>query len=281
MQGTTKLVAIRDIPVSTGHIKTGTVFLASGYLTTVYITAGLAVLEAEYIKQGWGGLAWKGTAVAVLASGDSFSEEQAAAVLQWRNQDRNGRKVMAINTTYQRAPWADVIYACDRPWWTEYHKRVVAACPDAQLWTQDAKAAELYELNHIPSLRKEGLSLEPGVINQGENGGYQAIGLAHQAGAKTVYLLGFDMQGGHWHGPHPGNLNKVNTYDRWLKNFVKFAVDCKAVNLEVINCTSTTALRSFPQKHWTEVFHDRDVPDSGRASVPPGCISDRTEENRV
>lgn len=281
MQGTINLVAIKDIPVTTGVIRQGSVFQSSPYLADVYLTTGFAVLRENYAQAGWQGLSWKGATVAILASGPSLSEEQAAAVLQWRNQDRNTRKVIAINTTYQRAPWADILYACDRQWWQVYYQRVKSECPDLDLWTQDPEAAKKYQINHIKSFRKEGLALEPGVINQGENSGYQTIGLAYQAGAVLIYLLGYDMHGGHWHGQHPGFLNKPNPFSRWLKNFDKLAVDCKTVGLEVINCTLTTALRSFPQKHWREVFHDCDVPNSHRTNIPPGCVPSRAEENRV
>lgn len=281
MQGITSLVAIKDIPVTTGVIRQGSIFQASDYLANVYLTAGFAVRREDYVQAGWQGLSWKGATVVILASGPSFSEEQAAAVLRWRNQDRNTRKVVAINTTYQRAPWADLLYACDRQWWQVYHERVKLECPGMDLWTQDPDAAKKHEINYIKSLRGEGLSLTPGVIHQGENSGYQAIGLVYQAGVSVVYLLGYDMQGCHWHGPHPGILNKPNPYSNWLRNFNRLAVDCKTVGLEVVNCTLTTALRSFPQKHWTEVFHDNDVPYSPGTGVPQGSISERPEEHRV
>ena len=268
MQGTTNLVAVKDIPVTTGVIRAGSLFQASSYLANVYVTAGLALPEAEYVRAGWQGLSWDGAAVAILASGPSFSEEQAAAVLRWRNQDRNARKVIVINTTYKRAPWADVLYACDKQWWQVYYAQVKASYPDLELWTQDLETAKKYQINHIKSLRRPGLSTEPGVINQGENSGYQAIGLAYQARACSVYLLGYDMHGCHWHGPHPDFLNRPNQYPNWLRNFTKLAEDCKTVGLEVINCTPMTAMRSFPLQNWTEVFHDRDVPDSTGTRIP-------------
>ncbi len=49
----------------------------------------------------------------------------------------------------------------------------------------------------------------------------------------------------HWHGDHPGRINKDIPIRTWIKNFWKLAIDLKNENIEVINSTRDTALECF------------------------------------
>ena len=115
------------------------------------------------------------------------------------------------------------------------------------MWTQDIIASSKYGLNRVEGKRADGLGKDK--VHYGANGGYQAINLAYLFGAKKIILLGFDMKRGkvksHWHGEHPGGLNKDLLIKTWLKNFPKLAEDLKSEGVEVINSTRDTALECF------------------------------------
>jgi hypothetical protein len=253
MLGNVDLVALKPVPVSSGTIPAGTEFRATAAEAQAYVAAGVAIERARHIAAGWDGLRWADCSVAILASGPSLSEEQCAAVHAWRMADLARHKVIAINTTFRRAPWADVVYACDWQWWEVYHKEVSDLC-SGQFWTQAEESNKRFGVRLIKSRKGQGLSLVQGTIHQGSNSGYQAIGLSHQAGSRQIYLLGYDMSGCHWHGPHPGHLKKENRYADWLVYFQKLAVDCKSHGVNVVNCTQRTSLRSFPMQDWREAF---------------------------
>lgn len=251
-----RLRALRDISSTVGVIRKGSIFneynpmQAQEWVDTGYAEDPSSRRNAR----GWEGLNWSGNEVVIMASGESLSQEQADAVNFWRMANLFTRKVIAINTTFRRAPWADAIYACDLPWWDYYHAEVKEKCIGS-LWTQDSQAASKYSLQHIRSHPSSRLEKQIGLISQGQNSGMQAIGLAFQAAASTVYLLGYDMKGGHWHGKHPASLDKQNRYDIFLRNFEVFAKDVEqTVGFEVYNCTPKSRLRSFPMKEWKEVF---------------------------
>lgn len=214
-------------------------------------------------SRGWSdGLRWDGADVAILASGESLSVEQCDAVRCWRDAAFNRRYVIAINTTFRRALWADLLYACDGTWWEGKDKHDAERYIDearrtfaGELWTQDTKAAAAHKIKLIRSEAKPGLSRKPGVIHQGHNGGFQAINLAYLAGAARVFLLGYDMKGRHWHGEHPGGLRKVQRFDLFLRRMAELAADvAKEPAFDVINCTPGSACKSFPAKDWREVF---------------------------
>lgn len=205
---------------------------------------------AALARPHWiGGLNWSGATVVILASGPSLSAEQVALVKSWREPSL-ARAVIAINTTFRAAPWADVVYGCDARWWDVYHAEVRMACPAASLWTAERPATERWGVNHIPNFRSPGLYRRPGAIHQGMNSGYQAIGLAYQFGAARIVLLGYDMQQtdgkSHHHGDHPKGLVQGLPYPLWLEAFPALAKDLREVGVSVVNATRATALRDFP-----------------------------------
>jgi len=145
------------------------------------------------------------------------------------------------------ALWSDILYACDGDWWDKYIEDVLLKFK-GELWTQDIPAASKYGLNRIDGDSGKGLGKNK--IHYGANSGYQAINLAYLFGAEKIILLGFDMKRGkenksHWHGEHPGSLNKEMPIKRWLNNFPKLAEDLKSEGVEVINATKDSALECF------------------------------------
>lgn len=204
---------------------------------------------AETLDRGW-------RTVVVAATGDSFSQAQADAIATARAAGKC--RVLAVNDAYTRLPCADVIYACDGPWWNAHATTVRAACPGAELWTQDHTAAGAHGLRYIPSKLGDGLSLDPAFIYQSANSGGQAIGLTRHFGSELTPLVGFDCQRtrgkAHFFGDHakvdregrPLGIHRGHAYSQWLKSFETMAKECDAAGFQVLNCTAETALKAFP-----------------------------------
>ena len=119
-----------------------------------------------------------------------------------------------------------------------------------ELWTQDYPASQLYGLSRIEGASDPGLGKQK--VHYGANSGYQAMNLAYLFGAQKIILLGFDMARGeakksHWHGDHPGPLNKDMPIHTWLKSFPQLAADLKAEGVTVLNATRNSALECFPK----------------------------------
>lgn len=133
--------------------------------------------------------------------------------------------MIVTNTTYQIAPWADVIFGMDRQWWKTYLSDVMLHCQGYR-----------YSNNHVAGTRYAELK---GCGNSGVG----AIALAAQWGARRIILLGYDGQhtGGkkHWHGDHPSHLGNAGSVHLWQQ---KFAALAKNLTVEVINATRETAL---------------------------------------
>jgi hypothetical protein len=161
--------------------------------------------------------------------------------------------VIVVNTTYQKALWADALYACDETWW-DLHFPKLATVFRGQLWTVSANAREKFGVRWIMGADGGGLSPTTTHIHQGMNSGYQAIGLAHVFGAARVTLLGYDFALGeqgqrHHHGDHPKGLGNASPgrFPAWRTAMASLAVDAKKRGLQVVNASRRTSLKCFPR----------------------------------
>jgi hypothetical protein len=242
------LVKVED---TVGTIDEGQEFQADDAYAARLVESQLAVLKGTRVN--WDLLSWPHSKVVIIASGPSLTKEDCSLVQQWRN--GKDRRVIVINSSYRLAPWADVLFGSDHRWWNEYYKRVAQEFA-GQLWTQQ-QGWKPYDMANCPLLRvvqseaKPGLNQRAGFINQGKNSGYMAIGLAYQAGADEIILLGFDMreEGGrkHWHGDHPQGLNSFTDFRVWIREFDQLSKGLKEVGVRVFNATRHSDLKAFPR----------------------------------
>lgn len=195
---------------------------------------------------------WTAEPVTLVAGGPSLTPADLEAI-------RGKTRVIAVNDACRLAPWADMLYAADRPWWNHYR-----GVPDfaGEKWTQDKsggdEAAFRWGLKCIRSERKPGLSFDPALIHQGANSGFQALNIAVLMGCRPIYLLGYDMQptGGklHWFGEHPPGVRRGVSFDLFRVAYVEAAPQLAAAGIPVINLSRETALTCFPRSRIDEVF---------------------------
>ncbi|HWI12242.1 MAG TPA: hypothetical protein VNU48_12990 [Burkholderiaceae bacterium] len=265
---------MKPVPNSVGMIGPGQQFKANDDHAQRLIASGHARFD-DGTTPAWDGIRWPGATVVILASGPSLTVEQCEQVQVWCKSAGGAggagaeqmRRCIAINTTFRRAPWADVLYACDAPWWRaaddetkrhgfRSHCEEAAAVFRGELWTQDDAARREFRINWVESQRAAGLGKRPGLIHQGGNGGYQAMNLAYHAGAKRLILLGFDMHGTHWHGKYENGLTNTpkHLFQVWIDNFAALARDLTAESVEVVNCSPGSALKCFPAMDLAEAL---------------------------
>lgn len=185
-------------------------------------------------------LDWTGETVVIVASGPSAVEAWLPAAL--------GRaKVVVINNSCRLAPWADLLYACDRRWWIHNPGARGFAGLRVSAELEDEKVRRI----RLTKGRDEILVDEPGVLGWGGNSGFHAVNLAVQAGAARLVLVGFDYngrRGPHWHGRHPDGLNNPTEQllARWAETLDRQAPRLAELGVDVINLSPCSALQAFP-----------------------------------
>lgn len=178
-----------------------------------------------------------------IASGPSLTLDDALLT--------HGRgRTIAVNDAWRLAPWADILYACDKRWWS-HHIVEVRSRFRGRLVTINEPAAGEYGLELWRSADAKGLSREPGLLHEGLNGGYQAINLAYLEGATEIILLGYDMAVGddgrtHFFGDHPGNLQAESPFADFLVCYAR--IRPADYGIRIINCSRKTALTCFEQE---------------------------------
>ncbi len=155
--------------------------------------------------------------------------------------------VIAINNAIRLAPWAPMLLGGDLKWWNWnggcewYEGRKVSASRQA--------CKKYTDLEFLEPTGLTGFEPSWGKVRTGGNSGYVAIQLAAQLGYKKILLLGYDFQPTaqgqhHWHEPHQSNAHP--NYGLCLPRFDTLLPGLREMGVEVINCSSHSALRSFP-----------------------------------
>ena len=152
-----------------------------------------------------------------------------------------GIPAIAVNDTYQLAPWANMLYAADEAWWARHPGALDFRGLKVSVGT--IKGVLHIEQSSVVA----GFDPNPDRICTGSNSGYQALHIAVHAGAKRILLCGFDMRGDHWFGRHPRELANTNEvlFARFRRNFGILAPILVKRGIEVVNCTPGSALTCF------------------------------------
>ncbi|HUS88041.1 MAG TPA: hypothetical protein VMW91_01515 [Desulfosporosinus sp.] len=204
---------------------------------------------------------WKNKDAFILGGGSSLRD--------WDIDVLKGERVVGVNDAYIHGPYVcDVCVFGDFKWYkvhfnglVNYAKNggcVVTNCPQ----TVNERFPWLYRMG------REARGLHHNALGWNTNTGSSALNLALILGAKTVYLLGFDMKLGldgrsNWHN---GSLDTPNpaVYTRMLgkdknDNFVvvKKHLEVKFPDRIVINVTSDSDLDMFPKVDFETFWKER------------------------
>lgn len=194
---------------------------------------------------------WEGDTLVIVASGPS-----AGTVPLERA--RGKARVIAINTSWRLAPWADMLFACDAKWWDRHR-----GCPEfeGEKLTIERPAAERWGLNMVRCMKPDDrLYLEPkGTVGWGGNSGFHCLNLAVQFGVRRVLMVGYDMQvrgGLHWHGAHPAGMSNPTAANaaRWRRAIDGAAKLIREQGVEAINCSPVSALTEYRKAVFEEVI---------------------------
>lgn len=156
--------------------------------------------------------------------------------------EKTSQKVVAVNTSFRIAPFADYVFAMDLKWWERYRDEV--------------PAEKRISSGKIPNVRKVPC-MNPG------NSGAGAIGLAHFWGAKRIILLGYDCKKidgmVHHHGDHPKGLGNAGSMPLWPTQFAQLANRMKRCKIDIINCSPDSALNFWPRMSLEEALNVTDT----------------------
>lgn len=189
---------------------------------------------------------WDGQTVVCMASGPSLTADDCAFV-------KGRAHAIAVNDAWKLAPWADVLYSSDRPWWTKH--RGVPEFAGLKI-SMGEPYRQFPDIRVLKNAGVKGVELKPDGLKNGRTSGYAAINLAVHFGARRIVLLGYNMGwiGGrsHFFGRHVGLKNEDPA--QFLTHYDTIVAPLKALGVDVVNCTPHSRLTVFPMASVREVF---------------------------
>lgn len=149
---------------------------------------------------------------------------------------------VAVSDAYELAPWAQAIVAADEKWWLA---NPAARERDCEKWLANGQVAGVQRVPRL-SLR----------IGSGSNSGLLGLDYWVRRGVNEVMLLGIDLRGTHYFGPHtkPKLRNTDPTrFETFKGQFAEYAKHMPK-DVIVVNCSEISALDCFPKMTLNEAL---------------------------
>ncbi|MDK1386369.1 hypothetical protein QN224_13215 [Sinorhizobium sp. 8-89] len=189
---------------------------------------------------------WAGEPAFILGGGASLVGFDASRL---KSVQEGGRgRIIAVNDAgLDLAPFADVLYFADgMSRWFGWNRDRLHLFRGRYVLTRavDVMTVEGVEIQRLWRDKDSALSRDRTKV-AGQCSGANALNLAFLFGCNPVYLLGFDMGGGHWHDNH-----KAPARDRYQRDFIpsleRMGRELAAEGVRVFNCNPDSALKCFP-----------------------------------
>lgn len=184
---------------------------------------------------------WSGETVFIIGGGTSVASQNLELL--------RDRHVVAVNSSYEIAPFADYLITHDPQWWREHEARVQFFKGKIVQPTEFRKYCKrrLFVHKRYPP----GPSVDPSYLAMKRTTFSAAINFAMLQGAARIVLLGADGRMGkdgrsHHHTPHRWWKFRADRWDLHLAELKTFVEPLRKLGVEVINASPGTA--------WTDLW---------------------------
>jgi hypothetical protein len=175
-----------------------------------------------------------------------------------------GIRVMAVKEIIVDLPFADVLFALDRPWmvrradWIRENCKAEVFLAPTGLERDHGLVPRIANATYLKLARFEGFSDDPETIQSGGNSGNGSVNLAYlkRAGrnGKPVVLFGFDYieKDGHHHYSaeryhwYPLGRN-ARYWKNWGDNFNACMRQITAAGMTILNASTISTVECFPK----------------------------------
>lgn len=191
---------------------------------------------------------WRGETVFVVCGGTSVEAHLDGAGLL---ACLAGRRVVVINSSWARAPFADLLFFGDSRWWNEHRKPLASFAGRIATVSAAARGDRLLKLRRV--IAPPSFAPEPDRAAMRHTSLTATLNvLAHLLlDAGTVVLLGADMGPGpggrtHHHPPHKWR-GALGHYAKKLAELEQTVAPLKARNIEVLNASPISRITWWPK----------------------------------
>ena len=185
---------------------------------------------------------WEGLTCYIVAGGPSVAAQDLTVL--------RGRKIIAINSSYEKVPFAEFLFFGDSRWWFNHHpslKSVTGKLVTVSNAALHPSVLNMRKINPPPGLTdiRTGLAMRRTSL-QG------AINLAVHLGVKRIVILGADMQAApdgrtHHHKSHPWP-QRAGCWDEQMADLRLVNKPAKRLGIEIVNASPSSLIDWWPKK---------------------------------
>ena len=185
---------------------------------------------------------WPGATCYILGGGPSMAylEEKDFEIIK-------KKRTIVTNNAYQLAPWSEALFFMDHDWFKK-HEVSLASYHGLKVTI----ANQMKEGKGIKWLKrgsKAMISLDPCIVNNGNNSGHCAVNLAYHFGVSKIILVGFDMRivesKHNYHNKHHRKMKDSIYQDEYIPNLESMKEPLEKQGVQILNATPESALKCF------------------------------------
>jgi hypothetical protein len=199
---------------------------------------------------------WKGATAFIVAGGTSVLNQNLKLLV--------GQKVIAVNSSYEVVPWADVLFFGDARWFFVHQHRPALQAFNGR-FISCAKAvrdSRVWKVRRVipDATGKPGWTDARDAVVCNRTSLQGAMNAAGHLGVARIVLLGADMcraadGRSHHHSAHPWPNKPGNkTWDIQMRQLAQTVAPLRERGIEVINTSPTSRLPWWPKRRLESVL---------------------------
>ena len=185
---------------------------------------------------------WEGLTSYIVAGGPSVAAQDLTVL--------RGRKIIAINSSYEKVPFAEYLFFGDSRWWFNHHPSLQDF--KGKLVTVSSSALHPTVLNMRKINPPPGLTDIRTAVSMRRTSLQGAINLAVHLGSTRIVVIGADMQAApegrtHHHRPHPWP-QRAGCWDEQMADLRLVNKPAKRLGIEIVNASPSSLIDWWPHK---------------------------------
>ncbi len=172
------------------------------------------------------------------------------------------KHVIGINSAFMIGDWIDMLFFGDVDFYLQFKEEIYEF--PGMIISSTPKIARNPFIKYLPQNKEYRFGISPNnkSVSWNNNSGFAAISLAANAGARRIFLLGFDMKydkqkNKHWHGLYAKSGRgkpKPKKFIKHMEGCVNIIEDAKQRGIEIINVCPDSAIVEFKKMSLSEVL---------------------------
>lgn len=159
-------------------------------------------------------------------------------------------KIVAINRSFQLAPFADLLYWADSRFYRWFKAEIDDLTCEKVTGSHDGDYPD--DVSRVRWDRISPFSAKPSDV-AGQCSGAHALNLAALRGCTEIWLLGYDFDDGWWHDGYPAESREHFRLQKFVPAIEAMAPHLAASGIAVFNANPASKLTCFPFRSLAEL----------------------------